>query len=68
MNCSSGPLKSFLMSNCRAFGSEEGMRALFTSVRTRDRREGSRTSSRRNQEAAGMALEFVLFKGSYLVH
>jgi len=48
------------MSNCRAFGSDEGMIALLISVRTRVRSEGSRTSSRRNQQAAGMELEFVL--------
>ncbi len=48
------------MSNCRAFGSDEGMIALLISVRTRIRSEWSRTSSRRNQQAAGMELEFVL--------
>lgn len=61
MDCSSGPLQSYGMSNWRSFGFEEGMMALLTSDRTRDRRDGSRTSSSRNQQAAGMELEFVLF-------
>lgn len=34
--------------------------AVWISVRTRERREGSRTSSRRNQQAVGMKLEFAL--------